>query len=429
MRIVNKRRIELQNPVPVYDLTVDDYHNFVLANGAVVHNSAKEARYQFQAVLPLKGKVANALKMEQSKTLESEEIINILAAIGYDIKAADPYARLSVGKIICLADPDPDGPFIGNTSILMRPPGAFEGIYNKTLTIEELANANTAFEVPVWSGGKQIWASASASFIKNVDQIVALEIGKTKFKVDLNHKWMCLNTNSLKGREVTPFNDNLVYVKAKDLRVGDRVFMPFNNNSKKPSEVDYNTRLGYAPVSKMRIQKLDEPVPVYCLNVPRYHHFILPSGVVSSNCHINSLLLALFYKYLPDLFTRGMIYVSAAPEFYAIHKGNLVTGDRLSVISDKLKKIGASENTPIVHIKGWGGINADLMRIFAMNPSSRRLIQIRAIEKEDRVEFVKLMNEDVEFRRELFNLPINAVKGSVSKAGIISAKNLSEKVK
>ena len=39
MRIKSKRTINLEKEVPVYDITVPKTHNFVLANGVVVHNS------------------------------------------------------------------------------------------------------------------------------------------------------------------------------------------------------------------------------------------------------------------------------------------------------------------------------------------------------------------------------------------------------
>lgn len=39
MRIRSKRIINLDHPIPVYDLESKANHNFVLANGCVVHNS------------------------------------------------------------------------------------------------------------------------------------------------------------------------------------------------------------------------------------------------------------------------------------------------------------------------------------------------------------------------------------------------------
>jgi len=408
-----------------------------IVEGESAGGSAKEARFPYQAVLPLKGKVKNALKKDKKgTTLESEEIVNILAAIGYDAKAVDPCAKLTVGKIICLADPDPDGPFIGDTQIRVRSMARSQSksedfVWTEhTATIRGLANSsltqergNTAeqlvFEVPVWHHGKEIWAPATAQLVKNVDRLMAFEIGRSKFRVDENHKWVCVVTRAMYGRDTEPHpeHEKLVYVKSKDMKVGDRVWCPSNNHLKDQALTDKESGLGYQAVSKLRVQELKEPVPVYCLTVPRYHSFVLPSGVVSSNCHINSLLLSLFYKYLPDLFTRGLIYVANSPEFYAIHKDQLVCGETLSQVQVKLKKIKAPSSTLINHVKGYGEIDVDLMRIMAMDPATRSLIKIKALESEDHVDFVRLMNEDVAYRRDMLGLPANATGGNCDSEG------------
>lgn len=373
----------------------------LIVEGDSAAGSVKEARLAYQSVMPLKGKILNSLKDSKNRTLESEEIINILAAIGYDVKAADPYKKLTVGKIICLADPDPDGPFIGETLIRIK-----VNEEEKLEQINILAKAKFSFQVPVFIGNRETWTDATASLVTNVNRLVALQIGSTKYKVSENHKFQSIKTRATYGRGVQADDHNLIWLEAKDMKIGDRVYCPNYNGHKDPAHNDKETKLGFEPVSKLRIQELSEPVPVYCLTVPKYHKFLLPSGIVSANCHINSLLLALFYKYLPELFERGMIYVSAAPEFYAIHKNQLITGDTLSIVQKKLAKIGAS-NTTIHHLKGWGEASANLMKLFAIDPSTRRLIKIKAIEADDRIEFVKCMDEDVQFRREMLGLPSN----------------------
>jgi DNA gyrase subunit B len=396
---------------------VHDRELFIV-EGDSAGGTAKEARFPYQAILPLKGKIMNALKDPNGKATESDEIINILAAVGMDLKASDPYSKLTVGKLICLADPDPDGPFVGDTLIRVRhdqkegvPGESFPIVRRSDVSIATLADwteNGTQFQVPVFNGQTEVWADATARLERNVDQLVALDLGKTKFKVSLEHKWLCIKTDAMYGREQVAHTDDLVFVKAKDLKVGDRVYVPSNSGTRDWATCDKATGLGFAPVSKMRIQQLSEPVPVYCLTVPRYHHFVLPSGVVSANCHINSLLLSLLYKHLPELFSKGMVYVADSPEFYAIHKENLVCGSTLSEVQNKLKKAKAPANIEISHVKGWGELDSSLMRIMAMDPETRRLIQIQAIEEDDKVEFVRLMNEDVQYRRKVFGLPMNA---------------------
>jgi DNA gyrase/topoisomerase IV subunit B len=382
-----------------------------LVEGDSAAGTAKEARLPYQGILPLRGKIANALKNSEQMVLESEEVLSILAAIGFDINAADPYARLNVGKIICLADPDPDGPFVGDTKVRIRRLDDGDlGMQPHEVTIETLSKNPNRFEVEVWDGGKVIWADATASLVKNVDALVSLSIAGTTYKVSADHKFLVhTNVPSMYGRDVTLVGwENLGFVRAIDLRIGDRVFMPSNNGSRKPNEADKMTKLGFAPVSKMRAFETKEPTPVYCLTVPKYHNFVLPSGIVSSNCHINSLLLALFYRYLPNLFERGMIYVMHAPEFYAKYNGEVFIGDRLSEVQSKLKEARAPASTEIRHVKGYGELPKALMRMMCMDPNTRRLIRIKAIDGHDHTDFVRLMNDDVEYRKEILNLPRNA---------------------
>jgi DNA gyrase/topoisomerase IV subunit B len=377
-----------------------------IVEGDSAGGTVKKARYPYQGVLPLKGKIFNALKDAGDKTLESEEILNILAGIGYDVNATDPYAKLQVGKVICLADPDSDGPFVGDTLIRIRCLDDGDlGMQAHDTAIHKLPGRK--FEVPVWTGTKEIWADATAELVRHVDMLVALEIGDAKYKVSPDHKFLVhSNTPAMRGREqVNSKFENLSFVRAIELRIGDRVFQPSNNGSRKANEADKFTKLGFAPVSKMRAQKQSEPVPVYCLTVPNHHQFILPSGIVSSNCHINSLLLALFYRYLPDLFQKGMVYIADAPEFYSIHKGNLVYGDSLSEVQALLRKCKAPESVAIRHVKGYGELDEDLVKIMVMDPATRKLIRVKAIESEDRVEFASLMNEDVQYRRNLMGIP------------------------
>jgi DNA gyrase/topoisomerase IV subunit B len=109
------RRIHLDTPVATYDATSPHYHNYALGNGVYVHNSAggtaKLARdNKFQEVLPLKGKILNVEKSSSdAEVLESDEVKYILAVLGFDPKAKDPYKKLRTGKVICLADADVDG--------------------------------------------------------------------------------------------------------------------------------------------------------------------------------------------------------------------------------------------------------------------------------------------------------------------------------
>lgn len=418
---------------------VEDRELF-LVEGDSAAGTLKQARHPWQAVLPLKGKILNVLKDEKQKAMESEEIINILAAIGYDPKAADPLSKLQVGKIICTADPDPDGPFVGETKIRVRvpewTPADSDKEWEAELTIESLISEVMAkgvvFEVPVWSGRRRLWSPATASLVGNVDTLVALEAGKHKYKVSEGHKFLVIRTKSTRDREHSLFeaNPSLAWIEAQDMHVGDRMYFPEYDLLERHDwdKQDKSTGLGFLAVSKLRRQKQSALVPVYCLTVPRYHNFILPSGLVSANCHINSLLLALFYKYLPELFERGMVYVSTIPEFYALHKGKLMQGNTLSEVQAKLETNGAPASTTITHLKGWGEAGKNLLRVMACDASTRHIARIKALNDRDHVEFSKLMGDDVGYRRDMLGLPSDLVAEEEAKpARKVAAKKVAAK--
>jgi len=70
----------------VYDLEVPGTHNFALASGVFVHNSAKQGRdRRFQAILPLRGKIINVEKNRLDKILGNEEIRAMITAFGTGI--------------------------------------------------------------------------------------------------------------------------------------------------------------------------------------------------------------------------------------------------------------------------------------------------------------------------------------------------------
>lgn len=83
-----------------------------LVEGDSAGGSAKQARNKdFQAILPLRGKILNSWEVESSQVLASQEIHDISVAIGVDPGSED-LAGLRYGKICILADADSDGAHI-----------------------------------------------------------------------------------------------------------------------------------------------------------------------------------------------------------------------------------------------------------------------------------------------------------------------------
>ena len=106
-----KKMVLINQKMDVYDLEVPGTHNFALASGVFVHNSAKQGRNrEFQAVLPLRGKILNVEKARLNNIFGNREITALVTAIGTGIGEAEfNLERLRYHKIIIMTDADVDG--------------------------------------------------------------------------------------------------------------------------------------------------------------------------------------------------------------------------------------------------------------------------------------------------------------------------------
>jgi topoisomerase-4 subunit B len=80
-----------------------------LVEGDSAGGSAKQARdREFQAILPLRGKILNTWEVDSQEILASQEVHNISVAIGVD-PGSDDLAGLRYHRVCILADADSDG--------------------------------------------------------------------------------------------------------------------------------------------------------------------------------------------------------------------------------------------------------------------------------------------------------------------------------
>ncbi|GAA4649762.1 DNA topoisomerase IV subunit B [Kistimonas scapharcae] len=80
-----------------------------LVEGDSAGGSAKQARdREYQAIMPLRGKILNTWEVDSSEVLSSQEIHDISVALGVD-PGSDDISGLRYGKICILADADSDG--------------------------------------------------------------------------------------------------------------------------------------------------------------------------------------------------------------------------------------------------------------------------------------------------------------------------------
>lgn len=98
-------------PGKLADCSSDDpsQSEIFLVEGDSAGGSAKQARSrEFQAIMPLRGKILNTWEVDSAQVLASQEIHDIAVALGVE-PGSDDITGLRYGKVCILADADSDG--------------------------------------------------------------------------------------------------------------------------------------------------------------------------------------------------------------------------------------------------------------------------------------------------------------------------------
>ena len=135
----------------------------------------------------------------------------------------------------------------------------------------------------------------------------------------------------------------------------------------------------------------------------RYYKVIIMTDADVDGSHIDTLLMTLFYRYMPELIQKGHLYI-ATPPLYRCKVGKneeycYTEVDRLRFM-DKYNN-GKEEGMTTQRYKGLGEMNPDQLWETTMNPETRLLKQV-TIEDAAGADYVfsMLMGEDVGPRRE-----------------------------
>lgn len=101
-------------PGKLADCTLQDVSRteLFLVEGDSAGGSAKQARSrEFQAIMPLRGKILNTWEVDSGQVLASQEVHDIAVAVGVEPGSSD-FSSLRYGRICILADADSDGSHI-----------------------------------------------------------------------------------------------------------------------------------------------------------------------------------------------------------------------------------------------------------------------------------------------------------------------------
>jgi len=209
-----KKIVKLAEKINVYDIEVPGTHNFALASGIFVHNSAKMARdRRFQAILPLRGKILNVERARLDKMLANKEIKSLVIALGTAISEDFNLENLRYHRIIIMTDADVDGSHIRTLLLTL--------FYRYFKPIMEAGYIYIA-QPPLY----KIQSGKFVSYAYNEEQREKMvkDLGKTSVNLQRYKGLGEMNSEQLWDTTMNPENRLLLQVQIDEGHLADKTF-------------------------------------------------------------------------------------------------------------------------------------------------------------------------------------------------------------
>jgi DNA gyrase subunit B len=133
----------------------------------------------------------------------------------------------------------------------------------------------------------------------------------------------------------------------------------------------------------------------------RYHKVIIMTDADVDGSHIRTLLLTLFYRYMPELIINGHVYMAEPPLYRLQKKDDIRYAQTDEEKTEFLAEMGGEKGVYLQRYKGLGEMNPEQLWETTMDPECRSMTCVRLddVQEADHV-FTMLMGDLVEPRRQ-----------------------------
>jgi DNA gyrase subunit B len=365
-----------------------EFCELYIVEGESAGGSAKQARDRnFQAVLPIKGKILNVEKARLDKILSSEEVRTIISALGTGVGTDFDASRLRYNKVIIMADADVDGSHIRTLLLTL--------FYRHMLQLIESGHIYIA-QPPLYRIKKKGWEGYIHTE-KEMNDII-LSLGTKAIQLQRGGK----AGKRFTQKELAKIIQSLIAIEQIELSM-ERKGIPF---------VQYiraiDSKKKKYPAHKISVHQK----PVFLLDEEELESY----GDIEELDHVEIYESHEIQKLEEALLKLGTSLKEYLPQdkdlFVLINEdgGGPIRCNNLKSALEEIRK-SATKGMHVQRYKGLGEMNPEQLWESTMDPKKRTLVKV-AIEdavEADRI-FTILMGGQAEPRREFIQTYAHEVK-------------------